>query len=96
MSPKPAFNIQFSQELNPLKWESIDAVLVGVIDFLLAFLGIVAMLFFLFNAYKYLVGAGNTETTGEAKTGMLMAVIGIAIAVGAFLVLNFAAGFFNQ
>lgn len=82
--------------INPLKWNSLSEVLGGITDIALGFVGLVALIYFFFNAYRYLLNAGNADATGEAKTGMLLAVIGMAIAVGAYFFLNLLQGYFNN
>lgn len=59
-------------------------ILHDIPNFLIAFIGVVFMVFFLINAFRYLIGSGNTESTGAAKSGMLSAIIGIVVVVTAY------------
>ncbi len=77
-------------ELTPfLRAESLEAlILIEFPRFLIAVAGVVALVFFLMNAMKYLMNAGNESATGEAKQGMVYAGIGLALVVLAFAAIS--------
>ena len=55
-----------------------------VINLLAAVAGIVAVFFLIFSGYKYVTAGGNAETAGEARTGILNAIIGIVVILAAW------------
>lgn len=78
---------------NHLKVNNLRELITNTVpNFLLSLVGAVAVAFFLINAVKYLLGAGNTESTGEAKLGMLAGIIGLVVALTALLVMSTVQG----
>jgi len=70
---------------------TLKGLITGTIpNFLIAFVGFVFMVYFLINAFRYLVSAGNSEGTTAAKNGMLSAIIGIIVVLTAFGVITVA------
>jgi len=73
-----------------IKFDSLNQLISeGIPGFLITFVGLVGLIFFFINAFRYLISAGNDEATTEAKRGMLYAVIGLVIALSAYLIVKF-------
>ncbi|MBI4032708.1 hypothetical protein HY374_03315 [Candidatus Berkelbacteria bacterium] len=84
VTPLPAVELE-----NFFKADSLQEVVLKTIpNFLLAFVGLVAMAVFLVNALRYVFSAGNADATNEAKAGMLYAAIGVAVVVLAYGIIN--------
>jgi hypothetical protein len=56
-------------------------VALNALDILLRIAGILAVVMLIVNGYQYLTSAGAPEKISKAKTGLLKAVVGLAIAV---------------
>jgi len=65
-----------------------DLIVIEIPRFLIAVGGVVGLIFFLINAMKYLVNAGNEAATSAAKQGMIFAGIGLAVVVFAFAIVS--------
>lgn len=67
----------------------IPLILLAVIDDLLRIAGITAVAFVIYGAFEYVGSQGNSEVTGKAKSMIINALIGLAIATIAVVVVNF-------
>lgn len=65
-------------------------------NFLLSFIGLICLVFFLINGLRYLLGAGVTESTTEAKNGMLAAALGLVVTLTAFGVVTLINNFIKN
>ena len=68
-----------------------DVILFPLITLLLA----LALLLFLWGAFRFIAGAGDEEARTTGKRHMLFGVIGMLIMVSAFAILQIAAGTFG-
>lgn len=90
--PKKADPIDLSQYSPFPEGTSIRSLILSTIpNFLIAFVGFTFLVYFLINAFRYLISSGNSEGTTAAKSGMLSAIIGIIVSLTAFGVVNVAA-----
>ncbi len=71
-------------------------ILHDIPNFLIAFVGLVFAVYFLINAFHYLLSAGNTEGTTAAKGGMLSAIIGLIVVIVAYGAVAVARGWIGQ
>jgi hypothetical protein len=60
-----------------------------IINILLGFLGVLAVLLVLWGGFKWMTAAGNEDSIGEAKKLMAAGVVGLAIILAAFAVASF-------
>ena len=60
----------------------------GVYTWALAIVGVAALIMVIMGGYQYMVSAGNPETRKLAKTTITQALIGLAVALSIFLILN--------
>lgn len=67
----------------------VPAILLAIIDDLLRIAGLAAVGFVFYGAFKYVGSQGNPETTAQAQSTIINALIGVAIASIAVLVVNF-------
>lgn len=93
ITPPPAVQLQSFLQTN---FASVDSILrIGIPRLLISFAGLIALIFFLINAVKFLFGAGNEKSTTEGKQGMAFAGIGLAIVIAAYLLVTIGANVFK-
>ena len=59
--------------------EDAQSVVIRVIQYVLGFLGLIAVILILFGGFRYLTSAGNQEAIDSAKKILRSAVIGLLI-----------------
>jgi len=59
-----------------------------IINWFLGFIGLIAVVMFIYGGVLYLTAGGNDEQTGKAKKAMLYAVIGIVIVLLAYTIVG--------
>ncbi|CAN5137065.1 hypothetical protein BH11PAT4_BH11PAT4_1910 [soil metagenome] len=57
--------------------------------------GAAAIIYLIWAGIKYITAGGDTKKAGEARTAIINAVIGIAVIVGAYTLINIAFGLSN-
>lgn len=70
--------------------ESIGSIVETVLNFVFYGIGLVALLYLVWAGYKYITAGGDVKKAGEARQAILNAIIGIAIVVAAYAIINFA------
>jgi hypothetical protein len=58
----------------------------------LAFVGVAALVTFIYAGFMFLTSSGNPEQVKKAKDTMLYAAIGVAISMGSYAILSFVLG----
>lgn len=66
-------------------------IVAAVIEILLRIAGIVAVIFVIYAGFSYTTSQGDPEGTGRAKSTLVNALIGLAIAVTAAAIVSFIA-----
>lgn len=61
----------------------------AIINILLGFVGVVAVIFILYAGFKWITAGGNEEQITEARGNIRNAVIGIVVVFLAFVITNF-------
>jgi hypothetical protein len=61
----------------------------NLIQVILGFLGIIAVVIILLGGFKWMTAAGNEDKVGEAKKIIVAGVIGLIIILGAWAIANF-------
>lgn len=64
--------------------ENLRKFTVTVVNFVLGFLGLVAMVIIIYGGFLYVSAAGNEEQTNKAKKSIIYAVVGILIILGSY------------
>lgn len=62
------------------------------LDILLQVAGILAICLLIYNGYQYLTSAGDSSKISKAKTGLMQAIVGLAIAILASTIIYFIIG----
>jgi hypothetical protein len=65
-------------------------VISRIINIILGFLGLIALILFIVGGFQWMTSGGNEEKTGGAKKLMVSAIIGLAIVLGAAVISTFA------
>lgn len=74
---------------NPLKGvNSITDVLKNVINWLLGLVGFAALIALIIGGFRMIVDFGNEEQVKKAKTTILWAVIGLAVVILSYAIIN--------
>ncbi len=68
----------------------LKGTIANIINIVLGFLGIIAVVMILTGGYQWMMAGGNDETIKEAKSRIKNAVIGLAIVFTSYIVANFA------
>lgn len=71
----------------PIDAESIGAIVVRVINFLLTLIGGISVLFIIIGGFKMVASQGNPEAVKSGKQTATWAVVGLVIALMAFSII---------
>tara|TARA_Y100000310_G_scaffold304864_1_gene344462 strand:- start:368 stop:1153 length:786 start_codon:yes stop_codon:yes gene_type:complete len=69
--------------------DDLKGKIASIINIVLGFLGIVALVMIIFAGFKWMTAGGNEETVKEARGNIKNAVIGVAVVFMSFIVVNF-------
>ncbi len=64
----------------------------SIINIIFFLAGAAAIIYLIWAGIKYITAGGDTKKAGEARTAIINAVIGIAVIVGAYTLINIAFG----
>lgn len=64
----------------------------NIINIVLSFLGVIAVIMIITAGYQWMMAGGNEEKVKEAKTRLKNAIIGLALVLLAFIIINYAVG----
>lgn len=64
-------------------------LLINIAKFLFSLIGVVAFAAFIYGGFMMIFSFGNSEKVGQGKDAMVAAVVGLVIAFGAYLIINF-------
>lgn len=62
--------------------------IISTVNFVLSFLGIIAVIVVIYGGFLYVTAAGDEEKTGKGKKSITFAVIGIVIIIGSYALVN--------
>lgn len=62
---------------------------VNIVRFFMTFLGIIAVVIILLGGFKWMTAAGNEDKVAEAKKLLVAGIIGLAIIISAYVIVNF-------
>jgi hypothetical protein len=78
-----------SPQLNSLS--SIWLIAAAIIEIMLRVAAIVAVIFVIYGGFAYVTSQGEPESTGRAKSTIVNALVGLAVAVSAAAIVTFIA-----
>jgi len=67
---------------------TLRAIILLAINFILGFVGLIAVIMMIYGGFVLLTAAGDEDATGKAKNIILFAVIGIIIILFSFAIVN--------
>lgn len=73
--------------------QGLQCLVANILSVFLTLVGIVAFLMVVVSAFRLLVSAGNSQATEKAKNSVTYAVVGLIVAVSAFIILNLISRF---
>ena len=79
-----------SQNVNACGLDAVMQIIINSSKLIVAFAGSAALLMFVYGGTLWIIAAGSPEKIEKGKTAMASAVIGIAIILGAWLIVNFS------
>jgi hypothetical protein len=83
--PGPATTAVIDQVVtNPISYDSLGGLIVGLIRFLLTMIGALSVLFIIIGSVRMVTSAGNEKAVTAGKQTVTWAVIGLAVALLAF------------
>lgn len=68
----------------------ITGVVTNILNGIIAVMGFVAVIFVVVGGVQYMTSAGDTQKTEKAKKTIIYALIGMAVCVLAFAIVNYA------
>lgn len=70
----------------------LRTVVARIINFVLGFLGIIAVVIILFGGFKWMTAAGNEDKVAEARKLLVAGIIGLVIILAAWAISTFVIG----
>lgn len=75
---------------NPLgEGVTLDDVYVNIINAILGILGGLALLFFIYGGFQFMLAGGNEERVAKAKKSLTWATLGIVVIIMSYSILQF-------
>jgi hypothetical protein len=72
----------------------LTSYITNIINVMLAAVGIISVIMIIIGGIRYALSGGDESNTRAAKDTILYAVIGLAVAILAFVIVNFVLGIF--
>lgn len=73
--------------------QGLECLIANIFSVVISLIGLTAFLMFIVGSVRWLISGGSPDKTKKARDTLLYAVIGIVVALSAFIVLNLVAGF---
>lgn len=67
-----------------------------IVAYIMTFLGLIAVIVILLGGFKWMTAAGNEDKVAEAKKTLIAGVIGLAIILAAYAIVNFVINITQQ
>lgn len=74
----------------------IPILMANIIEIAIFMAGILAVIFIIYSGIQYIVSSGDPGRVQTAKAGLRNAVVGLIIATGAYMLVEFFAGRLSQ
>lgn len=69
--------------------QDLRTTIMLIVNILMGFLGIIAVLIVLFGGFKWMTAQGNEEQVGEAKKMIIAGIVGLAVIFAAYAIASF-------
>ncbi len=73
--------------------QGVECLIANALTVFIALIGLAAFVMIVIAAFRYLVSGGNTTSTEKARNTVTWAIIGIVVALSAFIILNLLSAF---
>jgi TRAP-type C4-dicarboxylate transport system permease small subunit len=83
------FNVAQNIGEGALGTADLRETIVSLVNVLLGFLGIIAVIIILWGGFQWMTAAGNEEKVGEARSLIIAGIIGLAIIIASFAIASF-------
>lgn len=87
-SAKDPFGLQ-NTDINGLGKADLKTSISGVIELVLGFLGIIAILVVLYGGFRWLTAGGDTSKVKDAQAVLKNGIIGLVIVLCAYIIVKF-------
>lgn len=74
---------------NYSKFDTFGEIFVVIIDTLLIFISVLAIIGIIIGGYQYITSSGNAEATAKAKSTITWSIIGLVVAFASYIIVNF-------
>lgn len=71
-------------------------IAVNIVQYLMTFLGIIAVVVILYGGFQWLTAGGNEDKVGAAKKTIIAGIIGLIIIIAAYAIVAIVVGFANN
>ena len=90
VNAQPDFGMEYAEELglSPLEDDPRN-VLVSVVRYLMTFLALFAVVVVLLGGFRWMTSMGNEDRLAMAKATVLSGMIGLAVIITSFAIVNF-------
>jgi ABC-type phosphate transport system permease subunit len=75
---------------------SLDELIRTALNTAIIFAAVVAVVFLIYNGFRYMSAGGDSSKIEEAQKGLANALIGLVIAIAAAIIVNFVLGLFGM
>lgn len=73
--------------------QGIGCLLANIFNVFISVLGIIAFMMLIVGGFKYMLSGGNSKGIESARSTITFAIVGIVVALSAFIILNLIADF---
>jgi len=80
----------------PVTVSQLPEAIKNTVNILLSFVGGFAIIMIIYSGYQYVMSRGDEDKLHHAKKGLTYAIVGLGIAIGAYLLMNTFVGIFNK
>jgi hypothetical protein len=73
--------------------QGLQCLIGNVLSVIITIIGLAAFVMLILGSFRYMVSGGNSKGTESARQTITFAIVGIVVALSAFLILNLIAAF---
>ena len=77
---------------NPIEADNLNDLIRTVLRTAIVGAAIISVVYLIYNGIKYMVSGGDATKTEEAQKGLANAIIGLVVALAAYLIVEFITG----
>lgn len=73
--------------------QGLQCLMANILSVALTFIGLAGFVMIIYGAFKYLLSGGNSKGVESARSTITFAIVGLVVALSAFIILNLIAEF---